>query len=227
MQAPVASQGAGPAVVVHQQVTERHRTRPLQGEVVALAAASLVSACVLGSGMEAPLPAFGWAAAFFFIAVERDVRERRIPNWLTLPAFGLAVAYGAATEGAPGAAASLLGAGVALAILLLPYSLGWFGAGDVKAMVVIGALWGTGVLIPVTAWAIGLGGVIAIAWISIRGGLRDLVVRCWQTFFASLATRKWTYFPPAPGSSAAAGIPFAVAMGLAVAAYGLWGAPWA
>jgi prepilin peptidase CpaA len=200
-----------------------------------------VSACVLASGADTPLPAFGWAAAFFFIAVERDVRELRIPNWLTFPAFGLAVAYATATEGAPGAAASLLGAVVALGILLLPYSLGWLGAGDVKAMVVIGALWGAGVLIPVTAWAIGLGGVIAIAWISIRGGLRDLALRWWQTFFVSLATRKWTYTPPAPGSPAAGGIPFAVAMGLAVAggipfavamglavaAYGLWGAPWA
>ena len=168
MQAPVVSRGAGPAVVVHRQVTERRRTRPLRSEVAAIAAASLVSACVLGSASETPLPAFGWAAAFFFIAVERDVRERRIPNWLTLPALGLAVAYGAATGGAPGALASLLGAGVALGILLLPYSLGWLGAGDVKAMVVIGALWGAGVLIPVTAWAIGLGGVIAIAWISIH-----------------------------------------------------------
>jgi prepilin peptidase CpaA len=174
-----------------------------------------------------PLPALGWAAAFFFVAVERDVRECRIPNWLTFPALGLAVAYGAVTGGAPGAATSLLGAGVALGILLLPYSLGWFGAGDVKAMMVVGALWGAGVLIPVIAWAVGLGGVLALAWVSIRGGLPDLVMRWWHTLFVSLASRKWTYFAPAPGSPAASGIPFAVAMGMGVASYGMWGAPWA
>ena len=216
MQAPVVSRGVGPV-----------RTRPLWSTVVAMAVALLVSACVLASGGETPLPAFEWAAAFFFIAVACDVRERRIPNWLTFPALGLAVAYAAATEGAAGAAASILGAGVALGILLPLYSLGWLGAGDVKAMTVIGALWGAGVFIPVTAWAFGLGGVIAIAWISIRGGLPDLAFRWWQIFFVSLATRKWTFIPPAPGSSAAAGVPFAVAMGLGVAAYGRWGAPWA
>jgi prepilin peptidase CpaA len=177
--------------------------------------------------MEAPLPALGWAAAFLFVVVERDVRQGRIPNWLTLPAFCLAVGHGAWAGGLSGAGASLLAAGLALAILLVPYAVGWFGAGDVKAMMVLGALWGSAVLVAVLAWAIVCGGLLALAWVTARGGLTDLIQRWWQTVYTSLAVRRWTYLPPAPGSAAASGLPFGVAMALGVAALQQWGAPWA
>jgi hypothetical protein len=71
----------------------------------------------LASATEEPLPALGWAAAFRFIAVERDVRERRTPNWLTVPAFTLFVARGAWLGGASGAAASSPSADAASSIL--------------------------------------------------------------------------------------------------------------
>jgi Flp pilus assembly protein protease CpaA len=186
-----------------------------------------VSVCLLASATEAPLPALGWAATFLFIAVERDVRERRIPNWLTVPAFCLFVAHGAWLGGASGAAASLLGAGLAFAILIGPYALGWFGAGDVKAMMALGALWGGDVFIEVLTWAILCGGGLALAWVAARGGLGDLCIRWAKTIWISLATRQWTYFAPAPGSAAAGGIPFGVAIGLGVAAFQYWGEVWA
>jgi prepilin peptidase CpaA len=194
---------------------------------VALAAASLASGCLLVSATEAPLPAFGWAAAFLFLVVERDVREARIPNWLTVPAFTAFVAHGAWYGGLAGAAASLLGAGLVLAVLVGPYAVGWFGAGDVKAMMALGALWGTVVILPVLTWAIVCGGLLAFAWVAVRGGLPDLIRRWSQTLHASLTARKWTYFAPAPGSAAAGGIPFGVAMALGVAAFQQWGTPWA
>jgi prepilin peptidase CpaA len=192
----------------------------------ALAVAALVGACLVVTALEAPLPALGWAAAFLVLAVERDMRERRIPNWLTLPALAFAVAHGAWSGGIDGALASLGGAGAALGILLVPYALGWFGAGDVKAMMALGAFWGAGTLLPVVAWAIALGGLLAIGWLVARGGLRDLASRWWQSLRTSFLTRKPTYFAPAPGSVAAGGVPFAVAIGLGVAAYQLWGLPW-
>jgi prepilin peptidase CpaA len=203
------------------------KIRSLSSAASGIAAAALVSGCVLVAGVEQPLPALGWAAAFFCLAVERDVSQRRIPNWLTFPSFALALAYGALTGGLAGAGSSLLGGVAVLAVLLVPYSLGWLGAGDVKAMAVIGALWGAGVALAVTAWALGLGGVVAIVWIGLQGGLRDLTVRWSQTFLMSLASRSWTYFPPAPDSVEAHGIPFAIAIGLGVASYQVWGSPWA
>jgi prepilin peptidase CpaA len=186
----------------------------------------LVSTSVLLAGADASLPAIGAAAVFLFFAVERDVSERRIPNWLTFPSFVLAIAYGGLTAGFAGAGMSLLGAFVALGVLLVPYSVGWLGAGDVKAMAVIGALWGAGVALAVIVWALALGGVIAIAWVALRGRLRDLAVRWSQTFLVSVASRRWTYFPPVPGTPEARGVPFAVAIGLGVVSYQLWGSPW-
>lgn len=207
---------------------EDGRARVARSEVVAMAAASLVCACVLATAWASkmPLPALGWAAAFLFLAVERDVRERRIPNWLTFPGLALAVTHGALSSGLAGAGASLVGAALALGLLLGPYVLGWFGAGDVKALMVLGALWGAQVLVALLAWAVGVGGVLALVWIALRGGLRELAARWWSTLVMSLANRRWTYFAPAPGSAAAAGIPFAVAVGLGVAAYQSWGSPW-
>ncbi len=206
--------------------TGRQRERGVRNEAAALAAASLASVCLLGSAGAQPLPAIGWAAAFLFLAVERDVREHRIPNWLTFPAFALFVIHGAWTGGSAGVAAALFGAGVALAILAVPFAVRWLGAGDVKAMMVLGALWGAAVVVPVLTWAILCGGVLALAWVTIRGGLVDLLKRASETIYVSLATRRWTYAAPAPGSPATAGIPFAVAVALGVAAQQQWGAPW-
>jgi prepilin peptidase CpaA len=193
---------------------------------IALAVAALVGVCLLLSAIEAPLPALGWAAAFLVLAVERDVRERRIPNWLTFPALAFAIAHATWSGGIDGALASLAGAGAALGILLIPYAMGWFGAGDVKAVMALGAFWGAGILLPVLGWAIALGGLLAIGWLVARGGLRDMATRWWQSLRTSLVMRKPTYFAPAPGSVAAGGVPFAVAIGLGVAAYQLWGLPW-
>jgi len=216
-----------PTTQLHPAMRKAHgEEQGSQEAATALAVAALVGACLLVTALEAPLPTLGWAAAFLVLAVERDMRERRIPNWLTFPALAFALAHAAWSSGIDGALASLGGAGAALGVLLVPYALGWFGAGDVKAVMVLGAFLGAGILLPVLGWAIALGGLLAIGWLVARGGLRDLASRWWQSLRTSFVTRKPTYFAPAPGSVAAGGIPFAVAIGLAVAAYQLWGLPW-
>jgi prepilin peptidase CpaA len=227
VQSPAALNVAGLTAPSFERTKGRMKTQSLRSSASGVTAAALVSACVLVAGADASLPALGGAAVFLFFAVERDVSQRRIPNWLTFPSFALALAYAALTGGLAEVGSSLLGAVVALGILLVPYSFGWLGAGDVKAMVVIGALWGAGVALAVIAWALGLGGVIAIVWVALRGRLRDLAVRWTQSFLVSIASRRWTYFPPAPDSVEARGVPFAVAIGLAVASYQIWGSPWA
>jgi hypothetical protein len=46
------------------------------------------------------------------------------------------------------------------------------------------------------------------------------------SFVLSVANRRLIYVPAAEGSVARRGIPFAVAIGLAVIAQQLWGVPW-
>ena len=86
-----------------------------------------------------------------------DWRERRIPNALSVTGLAAAVTFhGLAPGGAglfdpflPGGLGlreSLLGAVVALALLILPYARGWVGAGDTKLMAAVGGFVGLAAL---------------------------------------------------------------------------------
>lgn len=181
---------------------------------------------------ERPLPAAGAVAIFLLLAVERDVRENRIPNWLTFPCFALVLAHAGVLQGLPGLWASVLGAGLGLGLLMAPYASGALGAGDVKAAMVLGGLWGAGVALSLIAWSLILGGVLGFTWLAVHGALGDVARRWYKTIattlWASATARRWIslHFPPAAGSPAAGGLPFAVALGLAVALHQLFGPPW-
>ncbi|MBI2195302.1 MAG: prepilin peptidase [Planctomycetes bacterium] len=77
-----------------------------------------------------------------------DLRHGRAFNWLTLPAMGigLALAFGLHGLGLEGEGLGLVNHVMAvllpIGIFGIPYSLGWFGAGDVKFVAAVGALEG-------------------------------------------------------------------------------------
>ncbi len=194
---------------------------------VSAAIAASVSAGFLWSAQESPLPATVWAAAFLFLAIEYDVRSLRIPNWLTGGGLVVALALAGSTRGSVGLLHALAGAGVALAVLLVPFALRWLGAGDVKALMVLGALWGREFVLPTLFWMFVAGGVLAIALVVARGELRDLCTRWGRSLWITLSTRRLTFFAPAPGSAAGGGLPFAVAIGVGASIHQIWGFPWA
>lgn len=187
---------------------------------LAVATGLLLAAPVLVSGWVAsvPLPILGWAAAFLFVAVERDVHCQRIPNWLTFPAFAAALLYAAFVGGPTGALDAGLGTAAAFALLLLPYSVGALGAGDVKAAMVLGAGFGAATVSEQLLLAFGFGGLFAALRLATLGELTGLAKRWLHSLSATLMARRFIYFPPAPGTAAARGIPFAVAIALAVSA---------
>jgi prepilin peptidase CpaA len=199
---------------------------PARSIPVALVVAGVVGLGLLWSGSERPLPALGWAAAFLFLVVEEDVRRLRIPNVLTLTALLLALVYASWLGGVEGLVRGVGGALCVFAVFFIPFAMRWMGAGDVKAVMVLGALWGATVAIGLMFWALLLGGALAIAIILVRGGLPDLLRRWSQTLGLFIATRKLQYFAPHSGTAAAGGLPFGVALGLGVVAYQLWGVPW-
>lgn len=188
--------------------------------------AALVVACFTFSAGETPLPAFGWAAAFLFLCVHQDVRDLRIPNWLTLSGLATALALATFDSGFQGALWALTGAATALGLLFLPFALRWLGAGDVKAVMVLGAFWGAANLLPALWWMIIAGGVMAVGVIALQGGLLDLLRRWALSAKHSFLFRRVVYFAPDSESPAAKGLPFAVAMGLGAAAQQLWGSAW-
>lgn len=111
--------------------------------------------------------AAGLVAAWLTVLSGYDIRQRRLPNWLTLPA---AVLIPAVASGFGRGTAALAGAAVLTAVYLAVHLIApaGLGAGDVKLAAGLGALtgsFGTDVwlLAAVTAPLLtGLGAVIAV-----------------------------------------------------------------
>lgn len=172
-----------------------------------------------GSVASTPLPILGWAAAFLFFAVERDVHCQRIPNWLTFPTLVAALGYATWIGGANGLLDALLGAGVAFALLVLPYGVGALGAGDVKAAMALGALFGAGDITSIVLLSIGFGGALAVVRLALAGGLLEMARRWSHSVTTTLLTRRLVYLAPDKDAPAARGLPFALALALAVTAH--------
>jgi prepilin peptidase CpaA len=193
---------------------------------VSAATAAAICAGFLWSAKGTPLPGTSWAAAFLFLAVESDVRSLRIPNWLTYGGLAIALALALIARGGAGLVDALAGAGFAFVVLFVPFLVRWLGAGDVKAMMVLAALWGREFVLPTLFWMFIAGGALAIALVVARGELADLLVRWGRSLWITLSSRRFTFFAPRPGAAAGSGLPFAVAMGVGASIYQLWGLPW-
>jgi len=197
----------------------------------ALAAASvafgltlvLIAAGLVGS---TPLLVFGWAAAFVFIAVASDVRSHRVPNLLTLPALCGALLVSPWMGGAGGPTEALAGAAVGFSLLVGPYAIGGMGAGDVKALMALGAWIGPSATLGAAAWALMAAGTFALAWLVLSGELGGYLRRWGRILVATLTLRRFAYEPPPAGSGAARGIPFSAALALGLAAQWSVGLPW-
>lgn len=188
--------------------------------------AFLVVLLFVRTAVESPLPQMFGAAAFLFLAIASDVADRRIPNVLTFPALALALGYALLGGAGFGVGTALAGALVALLLFGVPFALGFLGAGDVKACMALGALWGPGALFGAAWWMVVTGGVLAIVFVAARGGLWDLVRRWSLSLFYSVRLGRITYFSPDASSAAAGGLPFAVAIGIGASAFQYWGNPW-
>lgn len=112
-------------------------------------------------------PAAALLAALVLAAAVGDWRSRRIPNWLTaggiLAGFALNAAYGAWRQAA-------LGFALAAAVYLPLYLLRAMGGGDLKLMAAVGAITGPSIWLAIFVFTAILGGIAALALLSIRGG---------------------------------------------------------
>jgi len=99
-------------------------------------------------------------AAFF------DLRVRRIPNWLIASGLfcGVVLNY---FLGDGRWLQSVSGFVAGIAVLVLPFALGWIGAGDVKFFGVVGALLGISWLPRVFFYSALVAGVIAVGYLAV------------------------------------------------------------
>jgi prepilin peptidase CpaA len=123
-------------------------------------------------------------AAVALVAGVYDIRYRRIPNWLVLPALLLGFLLNGFLYLGEGLLRSALGMGLAMLIYFPLYLLRGMGAGDVKLMAALGALVGPANWLFIFVVSALLGGVLAViltlATGRFRQTLRNLGFMLWE-----------------------------------------------
>ena len=149
-----------------------------------------------------------------------DWRYRRIPNWLTVPALLVGILGNTLASGWSGAKASLLGAGLGLALLLPFVLMRSLGAGDWKLVGALGAFLRPEPLITVLIGAILVAGIMAAGLIVYKRRVRQALRNVGRILAGLFSLRL-----PGPDLSLdnpeSLRIPFGVAVSLTVVFYGV------
>jgi Flp pilus assembly protein protease CpaA len=104
-----------------------------------------------------------WCALILMLSIAAawDVRQRRIPNALTLTGALAGLLLGA---GQPGWMLSLLGGMVAFSFFMVLHRMGWIGAGDVKLAAAAGVYFSPSQALHACLLILLAGGVLAALW---------------------------------------------------------------
>src|SRR5947209_18605116 len=109
------------------------------------------------------------------IAGWTDLRSRRIPNWLTVPALLAGVAIKTALGGWGGLKESALGMLLGLGLLLPFVLLRSLGAGDWKLAGALGAFTGWALLLDLLLVSVFVAGVMALALVIYKRRVRQTI----------------------------------------------------
>jgi prepilin peptidase CpaA len=101
--------------------------------------------------------------------IYQDVKYRRIPNLLVLPALVAGIGINSFFDGWNGLGNSFLGFGLGFLPMLLLHIFGAMGAGDVKLSGAVGAILGVG-LMPMTLVLVAITGGLLAIFITLRAG---------------------------------------------------------
>lgn len=146
-------------------------------------------------------------AVMLAIGVYGELKERRIPNWLTLSgmALGLLIGY---LHGMPAFWFSVGGLAIGFGFLFIFYVFGGLGGGDVKLMGAAGALMGFDLIKP------------ALVYTAFIGAFMGILMVIWRKdFWARMAggLRRLAFWRGKAGEPAIAASPVAVPYGVAIA----------
>ena len=144
-----------------------------------------------------------------------DLRTRRIPNALTLPALVIALCLHGALGAGQGLLLSLQGAAVAGLILLPGYLLRFTGAGDVKLLIAVGAFLSYPLALKAALASLLMGGAIGL-FTALR------YRRLGEVLANSLGLARWLAHraagaPMSEPATSSLRVPFGVAIALATA----------
>jgi len=152
------------------------------------------------------------------VAVIFDLRERRIPNWLTFPFMAAGVAYHVAANGFPGLSQSVQGLMMGIALLVLFYLAGGMGAGDVKLMGAVGSILGPAHVLSAFVYSALVGGAYSVMVLYRHSVLRSSLERCVSAPVDFLRTGHWLW-SPSPAIKKIPRMCYAVAISLGTGIY--------
>ena len=153
------------------------------------------------------------------IAGWTDIRSRRIPNWLTVPAFAIGVVTNTVLNGWHGLKSSLLGTALGLALLLPFVLLRSLGAGDWKLAGALGAFAGPGVLMDLLLASVFVAGVMAAGLVIYKRRVRQ-TLRNMGHIVVSLVTFQLPGSQVSLDNPDSLKVPYGVALALTVLLYG-------
>ena len=124
------------------------------------------------------------------VAAFTDVRGGKIPNWLTLPAIGLAPIVHGVVDGFGGLLGSLVGALACSVVPLILYYLKAMAGGDVKVFVAIGAIGGVYVGFETQFLAVAIAAIYAIGQLVWSGKLLRSLANVFFIIFNPVLPRR-------------------------------------
>jgi len=110
------------------------------------------------------------------VGAAHDVRDARIPNWLTYRGLIAAFAVRVVLLGWPGLRSGFVGMLVAGGVFYLLFLLGGMGGGDVKLMAVVAAWGGGSQAVPILITAAIAGGILAVAYMTAGKRVRQTLL---------------------------------------------------
>lgn len=153
------------------------------------------------------------------ISLYTDLTRRKIYNWVLLPAVLLALGYHIYTGGMTGARFSLGGLLLGLSLLLIPYSAGGIGAGDVKLLGTIGSLKGPAFIFNAFLAGALAGGVLSLFFLIKHKKAVITLKKIFSSFFLPVSVASSSLTDNAEGDVENSSIPYgaAIAIGTLVA----------
>lgn len=165
---------------------------------------------------QVPLAVVGILLPFVAACCALDLRTRRIPNLLTLPALALGLLLAYCGWGSRGLLSSGLGAAVALVVLAGPFALGGIGGGDVKMMVAAGAFLGPRLVLYALSGGMLFGGIVMLVHLLRVQRVGETLRSMWGMVFAALATKSLAPLRRSGVSPQAISLPYSVPLGLGI-----------
>jgi len=174
----------------------------------------------------APLPAFWLGALFLVVVTQQDVWRRKIPNWATGTGMLAGLAFHIWQGGLEGLLLSFAGIVLPLVLLFAVYAARVVGAGDVKALMVLGGLWGVPAVLSISVWTVFAAGAMGIVLLVARSETGAWLGRWGRMIRSPFVGDGFHYIAPEPGAAANFALPMATAIALASVAHLTFGGPW-